>query len=285
MLPRISFVFFFALAACKEKPAIEFISEPSTTTDHNREYQYIFEVKGNEDPLTFEAVMPGWLELDTANMMIHGIPGWDNVNKNFDVEIKANDGKHEASQKFTINVTLGEIICDQYIGNPDSSLYILPFRKGETYLLNQSYCSPNPSWGHHNYFAYDFEMPIGTELIAMRSGEVLYTQEIKEDNNADCGNNSGNYIYMKHTDGTVAVYYHLTKDGVLVNVGDHVEQGQLIGLSGNTGCSSGPHVHVNIFSPDSPFERQYTLPFNFRNAEGPLDANNGLILNEKYTAL
>lgn len=184
-----------------------------------------------------------------------------------------------------INPGTGEINCNQDFGVPSSSKYVLPFKSGESFRCNQSYCPSNPNWGHYNWFAYDFEMPIGTELVAMRSGEVLAVQSDKEDNVLNCGANSANFIFVAHADNTVAAYVHLTKNGVIVNKGDQVTQGQVIGKSGNSGCSSGPHVHVNIFSQRGPYERQYSAPFNFSNAEGLLDANKGLLHDQFYTAL
>ena len=80
-------------------------------------------------------------------------------------------------------------------------------------------------------------------------------------------------------------YVHLTTNGVLVVVGQSVEQGDPIGLSGDSGCSSGPHVHVNLFRDNTDFNRQATLPYNFVRADGPLDANRGLVHQAAYTAL
>ena len=49
-----------------------------------------------------------------------------------------------------------------------------------------------------------------------------------------------------HDDGTMALYAHLREGGVLVRVGQRVEKGQQIGLSGNTGFTSGPHLHFAL---------------------------------------
>lgn len=271
--------------SCSGGPTIVFTTQPPTTAEHNREYRYPFAARGIDLPLSFTAQGPPWLQLDPPNLLLHGTPGWDNLDRAFQVVLRASDGTHEAAQVFTIRVTLGEIICDQEFGDPAQSEYILPFRAGESYRINQGYCPSNPTWGHHNWFAYDFETPIGTNLIAMRAGRVFAVQSDREDNVLDCGPNSGNYIFMRHDDGTVAVYGHLTRNGVLVNRNDSVQQGDHIGISGNSGCSSGPHVHVGIYRADAPFERQYSLPFNFRNAEGELDANHGLIYDRVYKAL
>lgn len=56
-----------------------------------------------------------------------------------------------------------------------------------------------------------------------------------------------NYIIIKHADGTFAEYVHLQKDGALVRMGDEVTVGQPIGLSGQTGFASKPHLHFDVF--------------------------------------
>jgi murein DD-endopeptidase MepM/ murein hydrolase activator NlpD len=64
---------------------------------------------------------------------------------------------------------------------------------------------------------------------------------LKDENLSD-----GNYISIQHSDGSVAHYWHFQKDGVIVNVGDTVQTGQWIGLSGNTGYSAFPHLHFEV---------------------------------------
>src|SRR5207253_2765353 len=56
----------------------------------------------------------------------------------------------------------------------------------------------------------------------------------------------GNYLVIEHADGTFGVYWHLSQNGVMVNLGDHVVRGQTLALSGNTGSSSAPHLHFEI---------------------------------------
>jgi murein DD-endopeptidase MepM/ murein hydrolase activator NlpD len=67
-------------------------------------------------------------------------------------------------------------------------------------------------------------------------------------------------------------------------MGDDVAVGQPIGLSGDSGCSSGPHVHVALFRNRSNFDAGNTLPLNYNNATGPLDSRRGLVQDGSYTA-
>jgi murein DD-endopeptidase MepM/ murein hydrolase activator NlpD len=87
-------------------------------------------------------------------------------------------------------------------------------------------------------------MPIGSPIIAARSGEVIHVVEVHDNGTRKPGEE--NVVVIKHTDGTFARYYHLTKDGVIVRVGERVKQGQKIALSGDSGASAGPHLHFDV---------------------------------------
>lgn len=123
--------------------------------------------------------------------------------------------------------------------------YFLPFSKGESYNVYQGY---NGTFSHQNENAIDFSMPEGTKVLAAREGIVI---EVVQKNTRTCPNAScmefNNYILIYHSDGTFAEYTHLKKNGALVKKGDKIEKGQLIGYSGNTGYSSGPHLHFVVF--------------------------------------
>ncbi len=164
----------------------------------------------------------------------------------------------------------------------ESSPYHLPFKKGERYLVNQGNTS---GFGHMGFwrFGYDFHMDIGTEIYAARAGSVVYTFEGANDGDP----NSTNLITIKHSDGTVALYSHMTKNGSFVEIDEEVEKGQLIGLSGNTGNTGGvPHLHFSVHPcaglPGLPNQTNCpSQPVTFSNTE----ANpNGLGTGECYSA-
>jgi len=121
-------------------------------------------------------------------------------------------------------------------------------------------------------YAIDIPMPIGTPVHAMRGGEVVAIEErFSNDDRADFHEN---WVFIRHSDGTIGRYFHITTDGALVNVGDIVRQGDRIALSGNSGPSTGPHLHVDVQScgPNLPpaYNRApcgQTVPLNFRNTE------------------
>ena len=123
------------------------------------------------------------------------------------------------------------------------SSFVLPFPVGKSYSLIQG---NNGQWGHQGktQYAYDFAMGIGTLVVATQRGVIVATEESYEDSNRTAGQE--NYIFIQHNDSTFSRYYHLTKNGVLVDVGARVSQGQQIGLSGDTGASAGPHLHFDV---------------------------------------
>ena len=109
----------------------------------------------------------------------------------------------------------------------------LPWRSGEHYLVSQSWLTDpaDPNSSHAGRYAYDFVMPVGTPILAAKSGTVK------------SGTNDGIYIKITHDSSTVSTYGHLSK---LVVTSGYVVQGQLIGFSGNTGVSTGPHLHFEV---------------------------------------
>lgn len=90
----------------------------------------------------------------------------------------------------------------------------------------------------------------GRKVRAARGGTVytLVKSETKNSYNSNnlCRDGVGNYIVIDHGDGTFGTYWHLQKDGVLVKKGDKVKRGDIIGISGNTGTSSTPHLHFDV---------------------------------------
>ncbi|CAN5825141.1 M23 family metallopeptidase [soil metagenome] len=126
-----------------------------------------------------------------------------------------------------------------------SYVYSLPYEINVKHLIVQGYFS---RLSHKNKAAIDIKMKKGTPILSARNGVVIRTKG----NGTKGGINKkyrpdGNYIIIRHDDKTQAGYWHLKKDGVLVNVGDTVNQGQLIGLSGRTGYAAFPHLHFIVW--------------------------------------
>jgi len=148
----------------------------------------------------------------------------------------------------------------------DSSyIYTLPFQIKKKVFLIQAYDS---KMSHKGEKALDFKVKKGTKICAAREGIVIAAREDSDKGGLEDANLSdGNYVSIKHGDGSVAHYWHLLKDGVMVNIGDTVQVGQVIGLSGNTGYSAFPHLHFEVQGYD--VAGNYTqLPTRFYTQKG-----------------
>lgn len=158
-------------------------------------------------------------------------------------------------------------------GNPhakhdDTHKYLYPFSHGKKFRLSQAAFS-EPT--HQGIYAYDFSMPVGTPVTAARAGTVISLEEKYSKGGPDPRmEKQANYIMIHHADGSMASYSHLQKNGVLVALGDKVVAGQKIGLSGNTGYSSGPHLHFHVTLAKQPGSKKKlrTLPIKFLNVAG-----------------
>lgn len=159
------------------------------------------------------------------------------------------------------------------IGNPKTVqadttyLYNLPVGKGKSYRILQG---QNGSFTHHqpgNRYAVDFAMSVGDTVYAVRDGMVAYLYE-----ESTVGGNDpaylpySNSLLILHDDGTVANYSHLYTESVFVEIGDQVETGQPVALSGNTGYISGDHLHLNLTVPVD--TGHVSIPFYFEGYNG-----------------
>ena len=164
----------------------------------------------------------------------------------------------------------------------ENYLYSLPYKRGKAYFLTQGFNGKATHQGHSAY-ALDFQMPIGTAVHAMRDGIVISA----ESKHTEHGFSpefaaKANHIIIAHTDGTMAMYGHLNTDGVRVKLGDRVYKHQHIGYSGNTGYSSGPHLHVHISWLQSFSKGASSVHFKFKSKRGRIDSP---VENSKYTAI
>jgi murein DD-endopeptidase MepM/ murein hydrolase activator NlpD len=148
----------------------------------------------------------------------------------------------------------------------DSSyVYALPYETGKRYRMVQGYFS---RFSHKERAALDFKMKRGTKIAAAREGVVV---RVKEDGDRGGLNRKyrqyGNNIVIQHPDGSRAGYWHIQKDGALVNVGDSVAKGQIIALSGKTGYAAFPHLHFLVWDFDN--NKQWRqVPTRFQTSKG-----------------
>ena len=141
--------------------------------------------------------------------------------------------------------------------------YRLPYPNRARFRISQALGGTMTS---HNappsLYAVDVAMPEGTEVLAARSGHVVdIVDGFGEGAAAPEYLDKANYVRVLHDDGTWADYAHLLRGTVKVRVGDRVEAGAVLAQSGNSGFSSGPHLHFVVQKNNG--DSDLSLPFTF----------------------
>lgn len=130
--------------------------------------------------------------------------------------------------KGILKYPLDTVIITQYFGNT-------PFSSKNPQVYNGS--------GHNGI---DFGTKVGTPIYAAAAGTVLGTG----DTDASCnGVSYGRWVLIKHSNGLTSLYAHLSV--IQVKAGDVLTSRQQLGLSGNTGYSTGPHLHFTVYASDA----------------------------------
>ncbi len=161
-----------------------------------------------------------------------------------------------------------------YWGEYDSEptieyLYHLPFPAGISERVNQS-CKGAFSHTGKSHYAIDFGLDEGDPISAARAGVVVDIVEINETGGVNRAFlDLANYITIQHADRTLATYSHLKKYGSLVEIGQTVRKGELIAFSGNTGYSSGPHLHFEVTKVTLE-EGETSFPIEFATSGGTI---------------
>jgi murein DD-endopeptidase MepM/ murein hydrolase activator NlpD len=155
--------------------------------------------------------------------------------------------------------------------------YHYPWKNGVSHGVGQGNNNPPP--GSHNgsqAFAFDFSLPSGTEVRAARGGTVEWLQQSQTasydpsspttPSNTPFANGSlqnwGNTVRIRHLGGFTSWYFHLTPNSVKVKEGDKVEAGTVIALSGNTGRTTGPHLHFQVQGDSADWGQSVAISFN-----------------------
>ena len=143
-----------------------------------------------------------------------------------------------------------------------------PFAVDKAYPVSQGFDGGKTHLDEASRYAIDIVMPEGSPVHAVRDGVVM---DIEEDFNAGGTDaekyaDKANHVRVLHEDGTMALYAHLALASVIVRPGAQVRAGQLLARSGNTGLSSGPHLHFAI--QQNTGMKLISLPFEFRLADG-----------------
>ena len=147
------------------------------------------------------------------------------------IETYYNGERHDRRMLET-NVITEAVPREVHIGTIKRPEYILPVTD---YILTSCF---GPRWGT-NHNGIDLAVPTGTDVMAAKDGLVIQ---------AGWNGGYGISVYIDHGNGVITRYGHMGES--LVSVGQAVKQGDVIGLSGSTGDSTGPHVHFEMREGD-----------------------------------
>ncbi len=150
----------------------------------------------------------------------------------------------------------------------DTARYRLPWSADKAYRLLQGWGGAFSHTQPHSFHAIDVAMPEGSDIRAARAGRVV---QVREDSTEGCDQkrclDKANFLVIEHEDGTLAEYFHLQYQGVLVEPGQQIKAGQLVARSGNTGFSTEPHLHFVVKTASKEAEPQ-SLPVRYLSDQG-----------------
>ncbi|MCX5405470.1 M23 family metallopeptidase [Streptomyces sp. NBC_00335] len=136
----------------------------------------------------------------------------------------------------TVQLVSEQAAAQAAIAAKPAALWEKPVSK---YTLSATFGKGGTMWSH-KHSGQDFAVPVGTPVDAVSAGTVVKAGP----NGGGDGPAYGNAIVIKHANNTYSQYAHLSK--IQVKIGEKVSKGEQIALSGNTGNSSGPHLHFEI---------------------------------------
>ncbi|MCF7971778.1 MAG: M23 family metallopeptidase [Methylococcaceae bacterium] len=150
----------------------------------------------------------------------------------------------------------------------EQAIYYPPFVAYKTFPITQAFGGQFSHTDEQNKYAVDISMPEGSEIHAARAGVVMSLENdfFKGGIDKQAYKAKANSIRILHEDGSMAIYAHLQVERAQVYEGMRVKAGQLIAYSGNTGFSSGPHLHFSVQVNQG--MSLVSVPFSFVDAKG-----------------
>lgn len=148
---------------------------------------------------------------------------------------------------------------------PEPYAYRLPFPTGKTFTVLQGFHGAFSHRGSNEY-AVDFDCPVATRVLAARPGVVIAAHAGAQGSGTTpdfLEYTRTNFVIVRHDDGTLGEYMHLAPSGIRVTVGQRVERGDELALSGNSGFSSTPHLHFQVMTAATNGISAQSFPFQF----------------------
>jgi len=191
-------------------------------------------------------------------MPINGVRIKVGANETLNVLAKKYGGKEKEIIAFNELPESGTIIAGKYLIIPNGEMPSVAPRPAVTAPRFVSNATPvsnwliapttGKNWGRiHANNGVDISNVCGTPIYAAAAGTVILSDGV------GWNGGYGKYIKIRHANGVVTLYAHFSQ--MLVNIGQAVSQGQLIGLMGTTGRSTGCHLHFEVHGAKNPMAR------------------------------
>ncbi|MBN1517625.1 M23 family metallopeptidase [Candidatus Sumerlaeota bacterium] len=217
-----------------------------------------------KNPATLQALIwhyrqRGMLEQSLPPLRSMVLLQWD---ERFAEELQRDEAALERLKK----LKSGELQLAPVPASSGKPVYQFPWPAGEArYLADPSQYSPaakNLAHEGRGQHAYDFIMPAGSAICAMRSGTVIEIEQVGE---TDKGSKElVNFVAIRHDDGTIARYFNIANVSCEFKLGESVHAGDVIAIVSRTYTTLSSHLHVDVVQKAP---RKTGLPYYYRNCE------------------
>ena len=160
-------------------------------------------------------------------------------------ELRTIDTRHNYRRDFAFRARFGDPRAQAA-----TYAYGLPYPRGLMYSVLQGFHGAFSHRGSNEY-AVDFDCPVATPVIATRDGVVVAANASAQGSGTTpdfLDYKRVNFVMIRHDDGTIGEYLHLSPSGIEVKPGQRVKRGDELALSGFTGFSSTPHLHFQVMT-------------------------------------